>query len=51
MMATRQVIQIEVTWSGWNKLKLEALIAWLAATSMNSKDLGIHRLVVKEIKK
>lgn len=50
-MATKQVIQISVTWSGYSRLKLGALIAWLAETSNNSNDLDIKRLEVKEVKK
>lgn len=46
-MATRQVIQIEVTWEGWKQLRLNALIAWLA----NLEGLEIKRLVVREPKK
>lgn len=47
-MATKQIIVIEVTWSGWHKLRLNALIAWLASQGEN---LEIQRLVVREPKK
>lgn len=46
-MATRQIIQIEVTWSGWKKLRLNSIIAWLA----NTTELEINRITVKEVKK
>lgn len=47
-MATKQIIEIEVTWTGWKKLRLNALIAWL---SNLSDDLEISRISVKEKKK
>lgn len=49
-MVTKQVIKIDVTWSGYSTLKLEALIAWFAQTSLSNKELGIKRLEVKEVK-
>lgn len=46
-MATKQIIQIEVTWDGWRKLRLNPLIAWL----VNLENLEIKRITVKEVKK
>ena len=46
-MATKQVIEIDVTWSGWSKLNLSALIVWLG----NLNGLEINRISVKEVKK
>jgi hypothetical protein len=47
-MATKQVIEIDVTWSGWKKLKLNALLAWLSNVS---PELEINRITVREVKK
>lgn len=46
-MATKQIIRIEVTWAGWQKVRLNALIVWLSSIT----DLEITRLTVKEVKK
>jgi hypothetical protein len=46
-MATKQVIEINVTWEGWSKLRISHLLNYLA----NLDKLSIERISVREVKK
>lgn len=50
-MATKQVIEIDVTWDHWSKkLNLASLIQFIAAASL-TEAAPIKRMSVREIKK
>jgi hypothetical protein len=47
MNKTRQIIEIDVTWTGWKKLKLKNVLVCL----MNLADLDIERVTIREAKR
>lgn len=45
-MATKQVIEIDVTWTNWKKMRLD----WLLARMLEA-DIEFDRLNIREVKK